>query len=67
MVAIRWLPTVPTMLAAIFDLNHPAHVIHWHFLQLSAANLVVIILMLVVFAAAVLAPFPGHAARGGSQ
>ncbi|HTX09218.1 MAG TPA: hypothetical protein VME22_11440 [Solirubrobacteraceae bacterium] len=55
------------MLAAIFDLNHPAHVIHWHFLQLSAANLVVIILMLVVFAAAVLAPFPGHAARGGSQ
>jgi hypothetical protein len=63
----RALPTVPTMFGAVFNLNHPAHTIHWHFIQLSVANLVVVIVMLVVFAAAVLLPFPGHANRAGSQ
>ncbi|HUA48744.1 MAG TPA: hypothetical protein VMA77_26160 [Solirubrobacteraceae bacterium] len=67
MAAGRPLPTVPTMFGAIFNLNHPAHTIHWHFIELSVANVVVIILMIVVFAAAVLLPFPHHATRGGSQ
>jgi hypothetical protein len=54
-------------MAAIFNLNHPAHTVHWHFFQMSVSNVVVILLMLVVFAAAILAPFPGHNARGGSS
>jgi hypothetical protein len=61
------LRTVPTMLAAIFNLNHPAHTIHWHFLQLSVANLIVILVMLAVFVAALLLPFPGRVRSGSSQ
>jgi hypothetical protein len=53
------------MTAAIFNLSHPAHTVHWHFLQMSVSNLVVIVLMLVVFAVAVLAPFPGHSKSRG--
>jgi hypothetical protein len=46
------------MLGAIFNLNHPAHYVHWHFLQMSVANIVVIVLMIVVFIAAIALPFP---------
>ena len=45
---------------AIFNLNHPAHTVHWHFFFMSVANVLVIVLMLIVFAAAVLLPFPGR-------
>jgi hypothetical protein len=48
------------MTAAILNLNHPANTVHWHFFSMSVANLVVIVLLLVVFAGAVLVPFPGH-------
>ncbi len=51
------------LLAAVFDLNHPAHVVHWHFIQLSVSNVVVIGVMLVVFAVAILLPFPGSGRR----
>jgi hypothetical protein len=47
------------MTAAIFNLNHAAHTVHWHFLTMSVSNLVVIVLMLAVFVLAVLVPFPG--------
>ena len=47
------------MIAAIVNLNHPANTVHWHFFSMSVANVVVIVLMLVVFAVAILAPFPG--------
>jgi hypothetical protein len=50
-------------LGAVFNLNHPAHVVHWHFFQMSVANIVVIVMMLVVFALAIALPFPGRAAR----
>jgi hypothetical protein len=50
---LRWLPA-----PAIFDLNGPAHYVHWHFFQMSVANVVVILLMIVVFVAAILLPFP---------
>jgi hypothetical protein len=53
------------MTAAIVNLNHPAHSVHWHFFTMSVANVVVIALMLIVFAVAILAPFPGHK-RGDS-
>lgn len=51
-------------MAAIFNLNHPAHTVHWHFFTMTVANVVVIVLMLIVFALAILLPFPGsHGAK----
>jgi hypothetical protein len=55
------------MTAAIFNLNHPAHTVHWHFFTMSVSNVVVIVLMLAVFTLAVLAPFPGTGRRGGAR
>ena len=54
-------------MAAIFNLNHAAHYVHWHFIQISVPNVIVIVLMIVVFFAAILLPFPGHRAGGGSS
>ncbi|MFI9366555.1 hypothetical protein ACIG5E_36720 [Kitasatospora sp. NPDC053057] len=45
-------------LAAPFDLNGVGRYVHWGVVQLSVPNLIVIGLMIVVFAAAVLLPFP---------
>jgi hypothetical protein len=43
---------------ALFDLSQPAEYAHWHFFQMSVANLVVIVLMIAVFVLAILVPFP---------
>jgi hypothetical protein len=43
---------------AIFNLNHPARYVHWHFFQMSVANIAVIVLMIAVFVAAILLPLP---------
>jgi hypothetical protein len=51
------------LLGAAVNLNHPAHVVHWHFIDLSVPNIVVIGVMFVVFFAAILLPFPGAARR----
>jgi uncharacterized membrane protein len=40
------------------DLNHTGHYLHWGVIQLSVANLVVIGIMIVIFALAVVLPFP---------
>lgn len=40
------------------DLNGPGHYLSWGFLQISVANATVIVLMVVVFVAALLLPFP---------
>ncbi|MGW2616749.1 hypothetical protein [Streptomyces sp. NPDC001500] len=45
-------------LAAPVDLNGTGAYVHWGVIQLSVANLVVIGLMVVVFVAALLLPFP---------
>ncbi|HUI04123.1 MAG TPA: hypothetical protein VLZ77_11320 [Acidimicrobiales bacterium] len=45
------------MLGALVDLSRPGHDLHWGFIQLSAANGIVIALMVVVFVVAVLVPF----------
>ena len=45
-------------MAAIFNLDHAAHVITWHFISLSVANLVAIAVMLLVFVLAIIVPFP---------
>ena len=39
-------------------LNGTGYYIHWGFFQISLANLIVIILMIVVFILALLLPFP---------
>jgi hypothetical protein len=44
-------------------LNHPSHLVHWHFFQMSVSNIVVLGAMLVVFALAIALPFPGAARR----
>jgi len=49
-----------TLFGSLIDMNHPGHYIHWGFFQMSVANLLVIILMIVVFLAAILIPFKGH-------
>jgi hypothetical protein len=53
------------VLGAVFNLNHPAHVVHWHFFEMSVSNIVVILLMLAVFVLAIALPFPGAARRRG--
>lgn len=45
-------------MAAIFDLNHPEHTVHWHFFEMSVANVAVIAAMLVLFVLAIALPFP---------
>ncbi len=51
------------MFASLVNLNGPGHFVHWGFIQMSVANLVVIGLMAVVFVAAILIPFRGHGGR----
>ena len=48
------------MLPAVVDLNGPAHYVHWHFFQMSVANVIVILLLIVVFILAILLPFPSR-------
>jgi hypothetical protein len=55
------------MTAAIFNLNHPAHTVHWHFFTMSVSNIIVIVLMLIVFVLAIALPFPGHRSGGSSS
>ncbi len=52
------------LLGALINLNGSGHYIHWGFIQLSLANFVVIVLMVVVFVLAILIPFPRHKGRG---
>ncbi len=53
--------------AAVFNLNHPAHVVHWHFIELTVSNVIVLGVMLVVFALAIVLPFPGAASREAAR
>jgi hypothetical protein len=55
------------VMGAVFNLNHPAHTVDWHFIHLSVANVVVIGLMLAVFALALALPFPGAAGRDAAR
>lgn len=53
------------LLGALVNLNGSGRYIHWGFIQISVANLVVIILMIAVFVLAILLPFPKR--KGGGQ
>jgi hypothetical protein len=54
---------VGLMIGAVFNLLGEGHYIHWGFVQISVANLVVIVLMVVTFVAAIALPFR-HRAGG---
>lgn len=45
------------------NLNHPGRYVHWGVVQISVANLVLILVMVAVFVAAILLPFPGTRRR----
>jgi hypothetical protein len=49
--------------SSAINLNHPGRYVHWGVIQISVANLVLILLMVAVFAAAILLPFPGNRRR----
>jgi hypothetical protein len=44
-------------------MDQPAGYLHWGFILISYPNLILIGLMMVIFALAVVIPFPGHGAR----
>ena len=52
------------LLGALINLNESGRYIHWGFIQISVANFVVIILMIVVFVLAILLPFPKRKGDG---
>lgn len=45
-------------------MDQSAPYVHWGFIQISLANLVLIGVMLVLFAIALVAPFPRHRSDG---
>jgi hypothetical protein len=49
--------------ASLINLDHPGHYVHWGFIQISVANLLLIGLMLVVFVLAIVLPFPHRRAK----
>ena len=55
------------VLGSIFNLNRNGHYVHWHFINISVANLVVIGLMLLAFLVALFLPFPGHRSKEGDE
>ena len=54
-----------TLFGSLIDLNKPGNYIHWGFIQMSYGNLLVIVLMVIVFFAAILIPFKSH--KGGER
>ena len=44
-------------------MNEPAPYFHWGFILISLPNLVLIGVMVLLFVAALIAPFPGHGAN----
>jgi hypothetical protein len=53
------------IVSSLVNLSGPGHYVHWGFIQMSVANLILIGLMVTVFVAAVLVPFRRHG--GGSR
>ncbi len=48
------------LLATVVNLEGPGRYLHWSIFTVSVANLVLIAVMVVIFGAALLIPFPGH-------
>ena len=58
---------LPALHRSIVNLDGLGHYVHWHFIQISVANLIVIISMLSVFVLAIAIPFPRHGSKRGSE
>jgi hypothetical protein len=56
------MPAAPPILLAL-GLNGPGRYLRWGVIQISVANVVVIAVMLALFVAALLLPFPGTRRR----
>ncbi len=56
-----------SLMAAVFNLNHHATYVHWHFITLSLSNVILIAVMFAVFALAIALPFPHHEGAGSRQ
>lgn len=54
-------------MATLLPLNSLGHYINWHWIHISVANFVVIVLMVVTFIVALIAPFPGRRRRHKEQ
>jgi hypothetical protein len=54
---------IAMVMGALVDLGAPGHFIHWGFIQISVANLIVIGLMVITFVAAILIPFHRRGGR----
>ncbi len=52
------------MVSSIINLNGTPHYVHWHFFLMSVPNVVVIVLMFVVFGAALFLRAPGSKRPG---
>ena len=52
------------LLATVVNLEGPGRYLHWSIFTVSVANLILIAVMVVIFGAAMIIPFPGH---GGKQ
>ncbi|HQU26728.1 MAG TPA: hypothetical protein PLS29_06815 [Acidimicrobiales bacterium] len=52
-----------SLLAALVSLDGAGHYFHWHWIDISYANLTVIALMVVTFVAALFVPFPGRRSK----
>ncbi len=49
------------------DLNQPGSYLNWNIFTISVANLVLIAVMVAIFGAALLLPFPGRNSRHGGS
>jgi hypothetical protein len=52
--------TMSYLLGSLINLNRSGRYVHWGFIQISVANLILIGLMVIVFFAAILIPFGRH-------
>jgi len=55
------------VLAALIPMDSPGPYLHWGVIQISVANLVVIVLMLLVFVLALFLRFPGRHDDGSQR
>jgi hypothetical protein len=62
-----WLAGTLGALGSIVNLSGLGHYIHWHWIYISVANLIVIGLMLLAFVLAILVPFPRHRSKRGED
>jgi len=59
-VTLHLVPAVLSLLGALVNLNRPGHYVNWGWIHISVANVTVIVLMVLVFVAAIFIPFRRH-------